>query len=438
VKEKSAQINLRESKILARANRSQEGRPATASGREEERPDGKIAEERGPESSESISKEVFAKYQTPVQQAAVRQPPIIVSAVTETHESHIPKPAPTKVVFSGIQPTGIPHLGNYLGALRGWTKLQDEADANTRLIFSLVDLHAVTIQQDPKQLRQWRRESFAMLAAIGLDIQKSTIFHQSDVPAHSELMWILSCQASMGYLGRMTQWKDKTQNEAADSGKLKLGLFSYPVLQAADILVHGTTHVPVGEDQSQHLEFARELANGFNHLAKKPILIPPTTIISPAKRVRSLTDPSLKMSKSFPNPKSRILLTDDEATIGAKIRSAVTDSQTGVTYDPDTRPGVSNLVDLLYYADPEFQPVEDEHAAKVALAADIQNLSMKDFKTRVADVLDAMICPIRERYAAAMAKSKEEVETDAQVGAAKARQSADVVLKKVKRAIGLC
>jgi tryptophanyl-tRNA synthetase len=144
------------------------------------------------------------------------------------------------------------------------------------------------------------------------------------------------------------------------------------------------------------------------------------------------------MSKSFPNPKSRILLTDDETTIRAKIRSAVTDSQAGISYDPDTRPGVSNLIDLLYYTDPEFQPAEDEHAAKVALAADIQNLSMKDFKTRVADVLDTMIRPIREKYTAAMAKSEEGLETDAEVGAIKARQSADVVLKKVKKAIGLC
>ena len=171
-----------------------------------------------------------------------------------------------RVILSGIQPTGVPHLGNYLGALQQWVRLQDDAQPDTTLIYSLVDLHAITLRQDPKQLRQWKKESLAMLLAVGLDPKRSIIFHQSDVSAHAELMWILSCQASTGYLSRMTQWKEKTANERENAEKLKLGLFSYPVLQAADVLVHRTTHVPVGHDQAQHLEFAREVASGFNHV----------------------------------------------------------------------------------------------------------------------------------------------------------------------------
>ena len=151
--------------------------------------------------------------------------------------SDTPNPS-HKIIFSGIQPTGVPHLGNYLGALRQWVKLQSEADPGTTLIYSLVDLHAITVRQDPKQLRQWKKESLAMLLAIGLDPKRSIIFHQGDVAAHAELMWLLSCQASTGYLSRMTQWKDKTSGEGDKNEKPKLGLFSYPVLMAADVLLH--------------------------------------------------------------------------------------------------------------------------------------------------------------------------------------------------------
>ena len=261
----------------------------------------------------------------------------------------------SKTIFSGIQPTGIPHLGNYLGALRRWAKLQDEAAPDTTLIYSLVDLHAITIRQDPAQLRRWKKQSLAMLLAAGLDPKRSIIFHQSAVPAHTELMWILSCQASTGYLSRMTQWKDKTANERENTERLKLGLFSYPVLQAADVLVHGATHVPVGHDQAQHLEFAREVATGFNHAFGQEILVPPETLISPAKRIMSLTEPTTKMSKSHSNPESRILLTDSDSEIQSKIKSAVTDSDYSISYDPEKRPGISNLIDILYHCSPEDQ-----------------------------------------------------------------------------------
>lgn len=190
------------------------------------------------------------------------------------------------MIFSGIQPTGVPHLGNYLGAMRQWKRYQNQAGPNDRLLFSIVDLHAITMPQDAPILRQRSREMLAALMAIGIDPDKSTMFYQSAVPAHAELMWILSCTASTGYLGRMTQWKSKltqdnhamTLDETTVASKLKLGLFSYPVLQAADILVHRATHVPVGNDQSQHLEFARECATNFNAAYQGGSLIAPKTI----------------------------------------------------------------------------------------------------------------------------------------------------------------
>lgn len=341
---------------------------------------------------------------------------------------------PSKIIFSGIQPTGVPHLGNYLGALRQWVKLQDEADDNNaRLIYSLVDLHAITIRQDPAQLRQWKKESFAMLLAIGLDPERSTIFHQSDVAAHTELMWILSCQASTGYLSRMTQWKDKTSNEKDGHEKLKLGLFSYPVLQAADVLVHGTTHVPVGHDQAQHLEFAREVANGFNHQYGANILTPPETIISPAKRVMSLTNPVSKMSKSDRNPKSRILLTDSEEVIKQKVKSAITDSLSGISYNPPLRPGVSNLIDLIYHAsgyDTSSAGNQED------LAREMENMTMRVVKDRAAQAVNDLIQPIRERYTEIMEREGEELEGIAKAGAEEARNSAEVTMKAVREAVG--
>ncbi|KAK4569745.1 Tryptophan--tRNA ligase, mitochondrial [Recurvomyces mirabilis] len=339
---------------------------------------------------------------------------------------------PHKVIFSGIQPTGVPHLGNYLGALRQWVKLQNDAATDTRLLFSLVDLHAITIRQDPKQLLQWKSESLAMLLAIGLDPKRCTIFHQSDVSAHSELMWILSGQASTGYLGRMTQWKEKTTNEKENSEKLKLNLFSYPVLQAADVLLHRTTHVPVGHDQAQHLEFAREVANGFNHVYGQDVLIPPQTLISPAKKVMSLTDPVSKMSKSHPNPKSRILLIDSDEVIQSKIKSAVTDSIEGITYDPDRRPGVSSLIDILYHTSEE-----SSCGSQQDLAADLANISMRVLKEQVSSAVTKVVAPIRERYESIVGNESllDDVTT---LGAAKATESAAPTLLQVKRAVGLC
>jgi tryptophanyl-tRNA synthetase len=349
--------------------------------------------------------------------------------------STAPQPS-NKVVFSGIQPTGVPHLGNYLGALRQWVRLQDEAAPDTTLLFSIVDLHAITIKQDPQQLHQWRREMLASLLAVGLHPARCILFAQSSVKQHAELMWILSCGASMGYLGRMTQWKSKMQLPegasplASSTNQLRLGLFSYPVLQAADILLYNTTHVPVGEDQAQHLEFTRELAAGFNHLYGS-LLTLPETLLSPAKRVMSLIEPTKKMSKSDPRPKSRILITDSRETIHSKLKSALTDSTEGVSYDREARPGVSNLVDLIYHFDPSGATSPEE------LAQDLKHMSMRALKEKAADTVDKSIKPIRERYEELMGGDQKELTTHAENGAQAAEAIAEATMQRIRNAMGM-
>ncbi|KAI1213411.1 tryptophanyl-tRNA synthetase [Annulohypoxylon truncatum] len=354
------------------------------------------------------------------------------------------------VVFSGIQPTGIPHLGNYLGALRQWKQRQDDVEASgsgDKLLFSVVDLHAITVPQDAPALRLQRREMMAALLAIGLDPEKgSTIFFQSSVPQHTELMWILSCTASMGYLGRMTQWKSKlaAHNHAADlvelaKTNLKLGLFSYPVLQAADVLVHRATHVPVGEDQRQHLEFARECATNFNHTFAN-ILVPPETVTTPSPRVMSLTHPTNKMSKSTPNHRSRILITSPESEIRARVSGAVTDSEPGpITYEPERRPGVANLLSLLSQLGPSSTRNRGQRTiTPQELANEFAGLSLKDLKSAVADAVVAELAGVRERFDEFLyrkgGKWIDEIEAE---GAEAARQSAEATMKLVRHAVGL-
>ncbi|KAJ7778819.1 hypothetical protein DFH07DRAFT_911170 [Mycena maculata] len=262
----------------------------------------------------------------------------------------------SRTIFSGIQPTGIPHLGNYLGALSNWVKIQNE-NPQDKHIFSVVGWHALTLPQNPKELGASRRDMLAVLLAIGIDPKKSIIFHQDSNAMHTELAWILSCITPTGRLRRMTSWKTRlaqsrnaNSESEVDESLLNAGLLTYPVLQAADILLYQATHVPVGEDQNQHLELCRDIADSFNRTFKgRSRMFPlPTALITPSKRILSLTDPSAKMSKSAPDPSSRILLTDSAKQIAAKVRGAVTDSiSTGVSYDPDERPGTSNLLAIL-------------------------------------------------------------------------------------------
>ncbi|KAF2272330.1 Nucleotidylyl transferase [Westerdykella ornata] len=286
----------------------------------------------------------------------------------------------------------------------------------------------------------------ASFVAVGLDPTKSLLFCQSSVPEHAELMWILSCNASMGYLARMTQWKSKmalpdtaspfdTSSASASTSResTKLGLFAYPVLQAADILLYGTTHVPVGEDQAQHLEFSRQLANTFNHTItpQDPIFTLPETILSPAKRVMSLKEPSKKMSKSDPDPKSRILITDETQDIRAKIKGALTDSIEGISYDPTTRPGVSNLIDLMCYMDPTISLTPHE------VANDMQNVSMRSLKEKVADVVDHNLRGIRERYKSLMSKEPSYLAAINDRGASAARKIAQGRMGAIRAALGM-
>ncbi|KAK5631871.1 hypothetical protein RRF57_007585 [Xylaria bambusicola] len=373
------------------------------------------------------------------------------------------------VIFSGIQPTGVPHLGNYLGAMRQWRRLQDLAGDKDKLLFSIVDLHAITMPQDAQALRFRRREMLAALLAIGLDPEKSTLFYQSSVMQHSELMWILSCTASMGYLGRMTQYKSKLQadnkqgdvNEAIAS-RLKLGLFSYPVLQAADILVHRATHVPVGDDQKQHLEFARECVTNFNYTYQKELLVSPETITgmslfswcrshhcpasfspcfyrrclnvtlsAPSPRIMSLRDAREKMSKSATSEKSRILITSSPSEIKQRINQAVTDNWNTVTYEPDYRPGVANLLEITAQCSPE--PTTPE-----AVADSLMGAKLSDLKARCIEAVTAELSGIGERCRELLERGGGKYLDDIEAaGAEVARQNAEETMRLVREAAGL-
>ncbi len=243
-----------------------------------------------------------------------------------------------KKVFSGIQPSGDLHLGNYLGALKRWVDAQDATDN----IFCIVDMHAITVPQDPTELRKKIRELAAIYFAAGLDSEKSTVFVQSDISAHAELGWILNCFTPTGWLNRMTQFKDKAGDQQES---VSTGLYDYPVLMAADILLYETDEVPVGEDQKQHVELTGDIAQRFNSIYGETLKLPEPKISQIAARVMSLDDPTKKMSKSNPSTNSRINLLDDPELIRSKIMKATTDSEGVVKFD-ESRPGVYNLLEI--------------------------------------------------------------------------------------------
>ena len=243
-------------------------------------------------------------------------------------------------VLSGIQPTADSfQVGNYLGAIRRWVELQDTHDA----FYCVVDQHAITVEHDPAVLRERTLLSFAQLLAAGLDPDRSTVFVQSHVPEHSQLAWVLECQTGFGEAGRMTQFKDKSQKEGAE--RATVGLFTYPVLQAADILIYQPDGVPVGEDQRQHLELTRDLAQRFNARYGPTFVVPEPLIVKDTAKILDLADPTAKMSKS--SPAGCLFLLDDPKVTAKKIKSAVTDSGREIAFDPDTKPGVSNLLTLI-------------------------------------------------------------------------------------------
>ncbi len=324
----------------------------------------------------------------------------------------------TSRVFSGIQPTGQITLGNYLGALKQFVALQDQADA----FYCIVDMHAITMPQDPSQLKERIKDLASLYLAVGLDPQKSTLFVQSDVSAHSELGWILQCLVHMGELSRMTQFKEKGEGKEAVSA----GLFTYPALMAADILLYQSHLVPVGEDQKQHLELTRDLAIRFNTRFGDTFTIPDIMMIKQGARIMSLDDPSKKMSKSNPNPGSRIEMLDPPDVIRKKISRAVTDSDRVVRFDPEEKPAVSNLLTI-------FSLVTDKSIEEVVAAYDGKGYG--DFKKDLGEALVAHLSPIQNRYAEI--RNSGEIERLLQLGAEKARATAATTMDIVRQHVGL-
>ena len=331
---------------------------------------------------------------------------------------------PPMRVVSGIQPTGGLHLGNLLGAILRWVRMQDEAEC----LFFLADLHALTVDVDPRQLRANVREMAAALIASGIDPAKSTLFAQSAVPAHPELAWILQCTARMGWLNRMTQFKDKSGKNRESSS---VGLFTYPVLQAADVLVYRATHVPVGEDQKQHIELARDIAVKFNNDFDTELFVAPEPFIGggTAARVMSLRDGSAKMSKSDPSEQSRVGLTDSDEAIAQKIRKAKTDPEP-LPDDPallEDRPEAKNLVGIL--AALSGESVE-------AVLARFAGQGFGAFKPALADAVIATVAPIRGRLDE-LRRDEAAIDAFLARGAEQARELAAPTLAAAYQAVGL-
>jgi tryptophanyl-tRNA synthetase len=330
----------------------------------------------------------------------------------------------TRRVVSGIQPTGGLHLGNLLGAILRWVRMQDEAEC----LYFLADLHALTVDVDPSELRSNVREMAAALIASGIDPTKSTLFRQSAIPAHSELAWILQGTARMGWLNRMTQWKDKAGKNQEGSS---VGLFTYPVLQAADILLYNASHVPVGEDQKQHVELTRDIALKFNNDFDVELFVAPEPYIGggAAARVMSLRDGRSKMSKTDPSEMSRVHLTDTDDAIAQKIRKAKTDPDP-LPADPallDNRPEAKNLVGI-------YAAVKDQSVEQVL--AQFAGQGFGAFKPALADAVIALIAPIRSRLED-LRQHPEELDRILAEGAARAAALGAPVLAAAKVAVGL-
>jgi tryptophanyl-tRNA synthetase len=322
-------------------------------------------------------------------------------------------------VFSGIQPSGEMHLGNYVGAVRRWVDDQDRADA----IYCVVDLHAMTLPYDPDDLRSETRRLAALLLAAGLDPQRCTLFVQSHVPLVTELTWILNCVATVGELRRMTQFKEK----GGEQESVSAGLLDYPVLMAADILLYDTDEVPVGEDQTQHLELARDVAGRFNHRFGDTLVVPKGTIPKVGARIKDLQHPEAKMSKSADSPQGTIGVLDEPKAITKKIKSAVTDSGSEVRFDPAGKPGISNLLSL--YSVATGVTVEDAEA-------EFAGGQYGAFKAAVAEAMVEFLRPVRERYGE-LAADPGEVERILATGASKAQAIAERTMERVRTATGI-
>lgn len=325
------------------------------------------------------------------------------------------------IVFSGAQPSGELTIGNYMGALRQWVNMQDDYDC----IYCIVDLHAITVRQDAQQLRKATLDTLALYLACGIDPQKSTIFVQSHVPEHTQLSWVLNCYSYFGELSRMTQFKDKS---ARFADNINAGLFDYPVLMAADILLYQTHQVPVGEDQKQHLELSRDIAQRFNALYGDIFKVPEPFIPKSGARVMSLLEPTKKMSKSDDNRNNVIGLLEDPKAVVKKIKRAVTDSDEPpvVRYDVVNKAGVSNLLDILSAVTGKSIPdLEQEFAGQM----------YGHLKGAVADAVSGMLSELQDRYHH-YRNDEAFLQQVMRDGAEKARAKANATLKKVYEAVG--
>lgn len=325
-----------------------------------------------------------------------------------------------KTILSGIQATGNLTLGNYLGAINNWIKMQEEYNC----YYMIADLHSLTVRNDPEILRKRAMQVLAIYVAAGLDPEKNTIFLQSQVDAHVKLNWILNCYTYMGELNRMTQFKDKSAKHADN---INSGLFTYPVLMAADILVYNADLVPVGEDQRQHLEITRDIAERFNSIYGETFVIPEAFIGKQGARIMGLQDPTAKMSKSSTNLNDVIFLNDVPEEIRKKLKKAVTDSENCVRYDKENKLGVSNLMTIYgLIQEKTMEQIEQEFAGK----------GYGDFKMAVAEAIIQKLEPLQKRYNELL-ENPDELKTIYEKGAKKARERADEIVDEVYRKVGL-
>ncbi|MFY0542866.1 tryptophan--tRNA ligase [Brevibacillus sp. H7] len=324
-----------------------------------------------------------------------------------------------KTIFSGIQPSGIITLGNYLGAMKHFVPLQDEYNC----YYCIVDQHAITVPQDPATLRENVRRLAALYLAVGLDPEKVTLFIQSEVPAHAKLGWIMLCTAYVGELERMTQYKDKSKDRGES---IPAGLLAYPPLMAADILLYGTDYVPVGEDQKQHIELTRDLAERFNNRYGEIFTIPEIRVAEVGARIMSLQDGTKKMSKSDPNQGSYISMLDDADTVAKKIKRAQTDSDNAVRFDREKKPAISNLMTIYSLCSGKsLEEIEEMYAGK----------GYGVFKSELAEVVIETLKPIQERYNDLFQSQK--LDDILTAGAEKANRAANAMLHKVESAMGM-
>lgn len=325
-----------------------------------------------------------------------------------------------KVMLSGMQSTGIITLGNYLGALKNWVNLSDEEDI--KCFYGIMDLHSITVRQDPANLRKSARTLLLLYIAAGLDPEKNCLFFQSHVTAHPELAWILNCYTYMGEMNRMTQFKDKAAKHADN---INTGLFTYPVLMAADILLYQADYVPVGKDQMQHLEITRDIATRFNGIYGDVFTVPEAYIGKAGAKIMSLQDPTKKMSKSDENPNASISLLDDKDTIMRKFKKAVTDSDGFIAYSED-KPGIKNLIDI--YCAVTAKTVDE--ALK-----EFEGLGYGQLKEMVGEAVAVELVPLQERFNE-LSKNKEYIDRVVKENAEQASYYANKTLRKVKKKVG--